>query len=149
MTIELIKKEEISLLDHLDEWEEDEEETLKNTKVLDEDEEETLRNTKVLDEAEFIVTKDNLKFLVNISLCESDIYTLTVYDRSNHADITNIKSYGELTEVAQVTVDSCGNLYDRFTIYPLGDVLLNNRQKEVEDEIMETLFGENGLVKEF
>lgn len=135
MTVELVKKEETSLLDLLNEWEEDEEETL--------------RNTKVLDEAEFIVTKDDLKFLVNISLCECDIYTLTVYDRSNHADITNIKSYGELTEVAQVTVDSCGNLYDRFTIYPLGDILQNNRQKEVEDEIMNTLFGENGLVKEF
>ena len=135
MTVELINKEEISLLDHLEEWEEWEEETL--------------RNTKILDEAEFIVTKDNLKFLVNISLCDSDIYTLIVYDRSNHADITNIKSYGELTEVAQVTVDSCGNFYDRFTIYPLGDIFLNNRQKEVEDEIIDTLFGENGLVKEF
>lgn len=135
MTVELINKEEISLLDHLEEWEEWEEETL--------------RNTKILDEAEFIVTKDNLKFLVNISLCDNDIYTLIVYDRSNHADITNIKSYGELTEVAQVTVDSCGNFYDRFTIYPLGDIFLNNRQKEVEDEIIDTLFGENGLVKEF
>ena len=135
MTVELIKKEETSLLDHLEEWEEDEEETLKNTKILD--------------EAEFIVTKDNLKFLVNISLCDSDIYTLTVYDRTHKDNIKDIKTHAETTEVACVTVDSCGNFYDRFTIYPLGDIFLKNRQKEVEDEIIDTLFGENGLVKEF
>lgn len=135
MTVELIKKEETSLLNHLEEWEEDEEETL--------------RNTKILDEAEFIVTKDNLKFLVNISLCDSDIYTLTVYDRTHEDNATNLKSYAETTEVACVTVDSCGNFYDRFTIYPLGDIFLNNRQKEVEDEIINTLFGEKGIIIPF
>ena len=135
MAVELIKKEETSLLDLLNEWEEDEKETL--------------RNTKVLNEAEFIVTKDDLKFLVNISLCESDVYTLTVYDRTHKDSIKDIKTHAETTEITCVTVDSCGNFYDRFTIYPLGDIFLNNRQKEVEDEIIDTLFGENGLVKEF
>lgn len=132
MTVELIKKEEISLLDHLEEWEEDEEETLKDVKVLD--------------EAEFIVTEDNLKFLVNVSLCNSDTYTVTVYDVTHAKDIKD--KYG-LREVACVSIDSCGNFYDSFEIYALGDILLNNRQEKVEEEIINTLFGENGIIIPF
>ena len=132
MTVELIKKEETLLLDHLEE--------------CDEADRENLKDVKILDEAEFIVTKDNLKFLVNVSLCDSDTYTLTVYDITHTKDIQDKYS---LKEVACVSIDSCGNFYDSFEIYALGDILLNNRQEEVEETILNTLFGEKGIIIPF
>ena len=78
MTVELIKKEETLLLDHLEE--------------CDEADRENLKDVKILDEAEFIVTKDNLKFLVNVSLCDSDTYTLTVYDITHTQKIYKINT---------------------------------------------------------
>ena len=115
----------IPLLDHLEEY--------------DEADEEEFSKISIVDEVTFNVTTDKYIFKVEAYLVESDTYALNVDDITNNEECHR--------EDTDFYIDSSGNFYDNFTVYPLNNN--TDRQEEVEKVILDTLFGKDGVIVEF
>lgn len=124
-TVENLQVSKIPLLSHLEEW--------------DEADEEEFSKTEIVDEVTFNVKTDKYIFKVEAYLVESDTYALNV------DDITNNEEYNR--EDTDVYIDSSGNFYDNFTVYPIDNN--TDRQEEVEKVILDTLFGKDGVIIAF
>ena len=130
-TVENLQVSKIPLLDHLEEY--------------DEADEEEFSKISIVDEVTFNVKTDKYLFKVEVNLLESDTYAIHVYDISNLKENENI--YNTEVEVACTDIDSSGNFYDSFTVYPLNNY--TDRQGEVEKVILDTLFDKDGVIVEF
>lgn len=129
--IKNLQVSKIPLLDHLEEW--------------DEADEEEFSKISIVNEVTFNVTTDKYIFKVEVNLLESDTYAIHVYDITNLKENENI--YNTEVEVACTDIDSSGNFFDSFSVYPLNNS--TDEQKEVEDIIIDTLVGKDGVIIEF
>ena len=126
--VENLQVSKIPLLNHLEEW--------------DEADEEEFSKINIVDEVTFNITTDKYIFKVEAYLVDSDTYALNV------DDITNLKKGEKCHRVDTDTyADSAGNFYEDFSVYPSNNY--TDRQEEVEELIIDTLFGENGVIVAF
>ena len=120
----------IPLLDHLEEY--------------DEADKEEFSKINIVNEVTFNVKTNKYLFKVDVCLLEgSDTYAIHVYDTTALKDDKDIWD----TEVACTDIDSSGNFFDSFSVYPLNNY--TDEQKEVEELILDTLVGKNGVIVEF
>ena len=119
----------IPLLSHLEEY--------------DEADKEEFSKINIVDEVTFNVKTNKYIFKVEAYLVDSDTYALNV------DDITNLKEGEKYNRVdTDFYVDSAGNFYEDFSVYPLNNN--TDRQIEVEELIIDTLFNkEHGVIVAF
>lgn len=112
-----------------------------NTKIEYEDG--SVENIEYVSEVKLEVTHNDKKYYVNCYALDvtedGDSYVIRVYDSTDGMDITDINWLNH-HEISYTDVDSTGSMYDNG---------LRLEDEDVEEAIMDVLFGDNPLIIPF